>query len=110
MRGKADIAHGAFCSLPEKIKAIVYGDDKGAQFAWKSMANQLIYSANRIPEISDTVVEIDNAMKWGYNFEMRPFETWDAIGVKESVAKMEIDGMAVPAKVKDMLAAGVETF
>jgi 3-hydroxyacyl-CoA dehydrogenase len=97
-------------TLAEKIKAIVYGDDKGAQFAWKSMADQLIYSANRIPEISDTVVEIDNAMKWGYNLEMGPFETWDAIGVKESVAKMEADGLTVPAKVKDMLAAGIDTF
>ncbi len=97
-------------TLPEKMRAIVYGDDKGARFAWKAVASQLIYSANRIPEISDTIVEIDNAMKWGYNFEMGPFETWDAIGVRESVAKMEADGMAVPGKVKDMLAAGVESF
>ena len=97
-------------SLPEKMRAIVYGDDKGARFAWKAVASQLIYSANRIPEISDTIVEIDNAMKWGYNFEMGPFETWDAIGVKESVAKMEADGMTVPDKVKEMLAAGVESF
>ena len=97
-------------SLPEKMRAVVYGDDKGARFAWKAVASQLIYSANRIPEISDTIVEIDNAMKWGYNFEMGPFETWDALGVKESVAKMEADGMAVPQKVKDMLAAGIETF
>nr|MDJ0809979.1 3-hydroxyacyl-CoA dehydrogenase family protein [Desulfobacterales bacterium] len=64
-------------TLAEKLQAIVYGDDKGAVFAWKAVADQLIYSANRIPEISDTVVEIDNAMKWGYNFEMGPFETWD---------------------------------
>ena len=97
-------------TLPEKMRTIVYGDDKGARFAWKAVASQLIYSANRIPEISDTIVEIDNAMKWGYNFEMGPFETWDAIGVKESVAKMEADGMTVPGKVKDMLAAGVESF
>ena len=97
-------------SLPEKMRAIVYGDDKGARFAWKAVASQLIYSANRIPEISDTIVEIDNAMKWGYNFEMGPFETWDAIGVKESVAKMEADGLTVPDKVKEMLAAGVESF
>jgi 3-hydroxyacyl-CoA dehydrogenase len=97
-------------TLAEKIRAIVYGDDKGARFAWKAAANQLIYSANRIPEISDTVVEIDNAMKWGYNFEMGPFETWDAIGVQESVAKMETEGLTVPAKVKDMLAAGVTSF
>ncbi|MGD8243298.1 MAG: 3-hydroxyacyl-CoA dehydrogenase NAD-binding domain-containing protein, partial [Desulfobacterales bacterium] len=86
-------------SLPEKLRAIVYGDDKGAVFAWKAVADQLIYSANRIPEISDTVVEIDNAMKWGYNFEMGPFETWDAIGVQESVLKMEADGLAVPKNV-----------
>jgi 3-hydroxyacyl-CoA dehydrogenase len=97
-------------TLPAKLRAIVYGDDKGAVFAWKAVADQLIYSANRIPEISDTVVEIDNAMKWGYNFEMGPFETWDAIGVKESVAKMESDGLAVPEKVKQMLAAGFERF
>jgi len=97
-------------TLAEKIRAIVYGDDKGARFAWKAVANQLIYSANRIPEISDTVVEIDNAMKWGYNFEMGPFETWDAIGVQESVTKMEADGLTVPAKVKEMLASGVASF
>jgi 3-hydroxyacyl-CoA dehydrogenase len=88
-------------SLAEKMEAVVYGDDKGARFAWKAVAANLIYAANRIPEISDTIVEIDNAMKWGYNFEMGPFETWDAIGVKESVAKMEADGFAVPgSKVK----------
>ena len=97
-------------TLPEKMKAVVYGDDKGAVFAWKALAANLIYSANRIPEISDTIVEIDNAMKWGYNFEMGPFETWDAIGVAESVAKMEADGMSVPEKVKAMLAAGNDTF
>ncbi|MBC2734188.1 MAG: 3-hydroxyacyl-CoA dehydrogenase/enoyl-CoA hydratase family protein [Desulfobacteraceae bacterium] len=97
-------------TLTEKIRTIVYGDDKGARFAWKVVANGMIYAANRIPEISDTIVEIDNAMKWGYNFEMGPFETWDAIGLKESVAKMETDGLTVPAKVKDMLAAGVTSF
>jgi 3-hydroxyacyl-CoA dehydrogenase len=97
-------------TLGDKLKAIVYGDDKGAVFAWKAVADQLIYSANRIPEISDTVVEIDNAMKWGYNFEMGPFETWDAIGVQPSVAKMEADGLTVPAKVKQMLDTGVENF
>ena len=97
-------------TLAEKIRTIVYGDDKGARFAWKVVANGMIYAADRIPEISDTIVEIDNAMKWGFNFEMGPFEAWDAIGVQESVAKMETDGLTVPAKVKDMLAAGVTSF
>jgi 3-hydroxyacyl-CoA dehydrogenase len=97
-------------TLPEKMKSVVYGDDKGARFAWKVTASWLIYAANRIPEISDTIVEIDNAMKWGYNFEMGPFETWDAIGVAESVRKMEADGYTVPDSVKRMLDAGHETF
>ena len=97
-------------TLAEKIRTIVYGDDKGARFAWKVVANGMIYAADRIPEISDTIVEIDNAMKWGFNFEMGPFEAWDAIGVQESVAKMETDGLTVPANVKDMLAAGVTSF
>jgi len=97
-------------TLTDKIKAVLYGDDKGARYAWKAVASQLIYSANRIPEISDTIVEIDNAMKWGYNFEMGPFETWDAIGVAESVEKMEAGGLTVPENVKKMLAAGHSSF
>jgi len=97
-------------TLADKIRAVVYGDDRGARFAWKVIANGLIYAANRIPEISDTVVEIDNAMKWGYNFEMGPFETWDAIGVAESVEKMDNEGFPVPENVREMLAAGHTTF
>lgn len=97
-------------SLAEKMKAVVYGDDKGATFAWQAISSNLIYAANRIPEISDTIVEIDNAMKWGFNFEKGPFETWDAIGVAESVEKMEKDGMTVPEKVKKMLDTGNGSF
>jgi 3-hydroxyacyl-CoA dehydrogenase len=97
-------------SLSQKMQTVIYGDDKGAQFAWKAVANNLIYAANRIPEISDTIVEIDNAMKWGFNFEMGPFETWDAIGLQKSVERMENDGLAVPEHVKNMLAAGCTVF
>jgi len=97
-------------ALPESMKAIVYGDDKGAQYAWDVVATGLIYAANRIPEIADTIVDIDNAMKWGYNWELGIFETWDAIGVKESVEKMEAEGRAVPEKVKEMLNSGATTF
>ncbi len=97
-------------TLPDKMKAVVYGEDKGAKFLWKAVAHQLIYSANRIPEISDTIIDIDNSMKWGYNFEMGPFETWDAIGVQRAVDRMEKEGFKVPAKVKEMLAAGNTSF
>ncbi|MDM8553945.1 3-hydroxyacyl-CoA dehydrogenase/enoyl-CoA hydratase family protein [Desulfococcaceae bacterium HSG7] len=97
-------------SLADKIKAIAYGEDRGALFAWKAIANGLIYAASRIPEISDSVVEIDNAMKWGYNFTFGPFETWDAIGVEKSVERMEAEGFEVPAKIKTMLASGNTSF
>ncbi|HQI01385.1 MAG TPA: 3-hydroxyacyl-CoA dehydrogenase/enoyl-CoA hydratase family protein, partial [Deltaproteobacteria bacterium] len=97
-------------TLPEKLQAVLYADDKGAQFAWKVTAGAFIYAANRIPEISDTVVEIDNAMKWGYNWELGPFESWDAIGLEKSVAKMKADGMKVPEKIEKMLANGAKSF
>jgi 3-hydroxyacyl-CoA dehydrogenase len=97
-------------TLPERMRAVVYGDDKLARFAWKALANNLIYAANRIPEISDTIVDIDNAMKWGFNFELGPFETWDAIGLKESVEKMARDGFEVPEKIQAMIAADRTTF
>jgi len=97
-------------TLPEKMKAILYGEDKGAKFAWKAVADNLIYAANRIPEISDTIVDIDNAMKWGFNFEMGPFEAWDAIGVKESVEKMKKEGLKVPQIVTGMLESGCTSF
>jgi 3-hydroxyacyl-CoA dehydrogenase len=97
-------------TLPEKMKTVVYGEDKGAKFAWKAVAGNLIYAANRIPEISDTIVDIDNAMKWGFNLEMGPFETWDAIGLKASVARMQKEGFEVPDKIQEMLKDGHTSF
>ncbi len=94
----------------EKMKAILYGKDKGSKLAWKMSAAVSIYAANRIPEIAGSIVEIDNAMKWGYAWELGPFESWDAIGVKKSVAKMEADGFTIPKSIKKMLASGNETF
>ncbi len=97
-------------SLNESIKAVVYGSDKGAKFAWATVAHNLVYAANRIPEISDTIVEVDRAMKWGFNFEMGPFETWDAMGLEESVSKMKQDGITVPQKITEMLQSGNTSF
>ncbi len=97
-------------TLPEKMKAIVYGEDKGAKFAWKAVANNLIYAANRVPEISDTIVDIDNAMRWGFNLELGPFETWDAIGLAAAAERMEKEGLDVPEKVQKMLKSGITSF
>jgi len=97
-------------SMPDRIRAVVYGEDRGGLFAWKVVSGSLIYAANRIPEISDTIVDIDNAMRWGFNFDLGPFGIWDAIGLETSVSKMEKEGLAVPEKIRRMLDAGVTRF
>jgi len=94
----------------KRMKAMVYGKDRGAELAWKCTADTLIYSANRIPEIADDIVNIDRAMRWGFAWDLGPFESWDAIGVAKSVKKMEKDGYTVPTWIKDMLAKGRKTF
>ncbi len=97
-------------TLAEKVQCVLKGDDKGAKFAWKIAAISFQYAANRIPEISDTIIEIDNSMKWGYNFEMGPFEMWDTYGVAEAAERMKAEGFAVPANVMAMLNAGNKSF
>ena len=97
-------------TLKEKIDCVLKGDDKGAKFAWKMAANSFLYAANRIPEISDTIIEIDNSMKWGYNFEMGPFELWDTYGVKEAAERMAEDGLDIPSNITEMLAKGNTFF
>lgn len=94
----------------KRIKQLMWGEDRVGEFLWKTTSRTLRYAANRIPEIADTVVEVDNAMKWGFGWEVGVFETWDAIGVKESVARMDEEGQPVPANVRKMLESGAETF
>ena len=96
--------------LADKMIALCYGDDRGSKFVWEVTARSLIYSANRVPEISDDIVNIDNALKWGYAWEAGPFEGWDAIGVRRSVDRMQSEGKKVPAWVLEMLEMGRETF
>ncbi len=96
--------------IKNRLRIMCYGKDKASIFTWKSISALLIYSANRIPEIADDIVQIDNAMKWGFNWELGPFEIWDAIGVRKSVERMEKEGMVVPNKVKRMLEKNAESF
>src|SRR5215203_6099259 len=96
--------------LPERIKALTWGKDRVGAFLWKTLAKTLTYAAKRIPEIADNVVEVDRAMRWGFGWELGPFEVWDAIGVEKSVARMKEEGMSVPANVEQMLAAGAKSF
>ncbi len=97
-------------AIGEKIKFIFNGKDEAAEFVREYLCNNFIYAANRVPEISDNIVGIDNAMKWGYNHQLGPFETWDAVGVRESIAVMKKLKLKVPKKIDEMLKAKCETF
>jgi 3-hydroxyacyl-CoA dehydrogenase len=96
--------------LPERIKTLTWGKDRVGAFLWKTLSRTLAYAARRIPEIADNVVEVDRAMRWGFGWELGPFEVWDAIGVQKSVSRMKEDGMPVPANVEQMLASGATSF
>jgi 3-hydroxyacyl-CoA dehydrogenase len=92
------------------MKIAFNGEDKAGEYVREYLCNNFIYSANRIPEICDTIVEIDNAMKWGYNQQLGPFESWDAVGVKEAVEVMKKLGKKVPAKIEEMLKKKCTSF
>ena len=84
--------------------------DKAGAFLWATLSDLWTYSAHRIPEISDSVVEIDRAMRLGFNWELGPFELWDAAGVEATVARMKKEGRPVAAQVEKLLASGRKTW
>ncbi len=94
----------------ERLRFLVSQDDRAAKFIWYTTAHLLAYSSNRLPEIADDIVSVDNAMKWGFANEAGPFETWDALGVAETVQRMEKEGYKVAPWVKEMLATGHPSF
>ena len=97
-------------STAEKIRSLYYAKDVAGQFTFKTMSETFIYAANRIPEIADDIVNVDNAMKWGFGRKLGPFEAWDVIGVAKSVEKMKGAGYQIPAWVEEMLSQGKDSF
>ncbi|WP_054954799.1 3-hydroxyacyl-CoA dehydrogenase/enoyl-CoA hydratase family protein [Paenibacillus dakarensis] len=93
-----------------KMKTFLSTQDRYSELAWNVLKQVLVYAAEKVGEIADSIQDIDRAMKWGFNWELGPFETWDLIGLKASVERMEAEGMTVPAWVKDWIAAGHESF
>lgn len=94
----------------EKTKALLGAKDRYSELAWEILKKVLVYSADKVGEIADSIYDIDRAMKWGFNWELGPFETWDAIGLVKSVERMEAEGETVPAWVKEWIAAGNQSF
>jgi len=107
----ASLAAAARLADPvERLRSLCAARDKAGAFVWKHLSALLCYSANRVPEIADDIVTIDHAMKWGYNYELGPFETWDALGLRETAARLEKAGREVPRLVRELLAAGKTSF
>ncbi len=96
----------------ERVRKLVADTTKVGEFAWKVLSKSLAYSARRIStgEIADDVFAVDEAMKWGYNWELGPFETWDALGFTTTLERMEKDGISVPAAIKTMREKGAKSF
>ncbi|WP_241154451.1 3-hydroxyacyl-CoA dehydrogenase/enoyl-CoA hydratase family protein [Staphylospora marina] len=97
-------------TVEERLALLVYADDPAGKLAWTITKKVLLYTADKLGEIADDLVSVDRAMKWGFNWELGPFETWDAIGLEKSVARMREEGETIPAWIEEMLAAGHTSF
>jgi 3-hydroxyacyl-CoA dehydrogenase len=100
----------------ERLRALVgpvlegQKGDKAQQFLWGGLSETCLYAARRVPEISDNVVDVDRAMRWGFGWELGPFEIMDAIGVKAFAGQVQKEGRALPAVIEKVLASGRKGF
>ncbi len=97
-------------SLPERLRLLIAAPDRAGQLIRALIFNGLAYASQRVPEIADDLLSIDNAVRWGFMHQAGPFEIWDMLGVADTAAGMEAEGYAPAAWVKAMLAAGCPTF
>jgi 3-hydroxyacyl-CoA dehydrogenase len=97
-------------NIRESMKTVFNGEDKAGDYVREYLCKNFIYAANRVGEICDNIMAIDNAMKWGYNHQLGPFESWDAVGVKAAIDVMKKLKLKVPKKIDEMLKKGCESF
>jgi 3-hydroxyacyl-CoA dehydrogenase len=96
--------------LPQRLRALMALTDRPGTFLWRLFSDLVQYSAGMVPEISDRIVEIDRAMRWGYANSLGPFELWDALGLEETIARMRHEQRQIPENVEKMLCAGAKSF
>jgi 3-hydroxyacyl-CoA dehydrogenase len=94
----------------ERLKFLVFSEGEIGEFLWNVHRDLLLYAAQRIPEITNSPLSIDRAMQWGFNWEMGPFQRWDALGIKTMAERLEAEGDEVPALITEMLDAGITSF
>ncbi|MFT0751911.1 3-hydroxyacyl-CoA dehydrogenase/enoyl-CoA hydratase family protein [Synechococcus sp. RC10A2] len=112
-RQKAKFPHlEPFEKLPleERLRTLVNHDSREGRFLWRLHAETLRYAAQCAPDLADDPIAIDHAIKWGFNRELGPFQTWDALGIRETAERMEREGIAVPQVVQDLLRFGRTRF
>ena len=99
-----------FTDPKKRIVALLWSPDPAGTFTWELVSATLLYAARRIPEIADSIVQVDQAMKWGFGWDLGPFELWDALGFERTALRMEADGQSLPEPVARMLKEGVPSF
>lgn len=97
-------------SLPKRLEFVLRQDDKAGALARHVIYNSLAYASRRIPEFTESLADVDRAMRWGFSHEMGPFEMWDALGVRTVAEAMKTNGIVVAPWVGEMLASGHEHF
>lgn len=96
--------------LPNRVRALFKQTDKGGELIRRSLAGLFAYVSNRVPEISDSLYSIDDALRAGFAWDLGPFQYWDVVGIEAGIAAAEADGQAIAPWVKEMLAAGFTSF
>ncbi|MDR7488468.1 MAG: 3-hydroxyacyl-CoA dehydrogenase/enoyl-CoA hydratase family protein [Armatimonadota bacterium] len=96
--------------LADRLRAAMAAEDALGRFVWTLVRDALVYAARRIPEVSDDVVNVDRAMRWGFNWEEGPFETWDLLGVAAVAERLDAEGVPLPPLVEDVLRRGEGRF
>ena len=99
-----------YTALDQRIQKLIYSPDPAGLFTWETISTTLIYSANRIPEIADNVYSIDRSMRWGFGWDRGPFQAWDTIGLKKSIARMKDENKKIPSWITEMLDSGHSSF
>jgi 3-hydroxyacyl-CoA dehydrogenase len=93
-----------------RVAAIAADDGKAGRFVWKTLSETLLYAAGRIGDVTDDVAAVDDAMRWGFGWELGPFELWDALGVEPVAERLRADGHEIPALVEAVLATPHRAF
>ncbi len=97
-------------NIKTRLKGVMNNQSPGGQFLWEVLKKTLLYSAHKIPEIAEDLVKIDQGMKWGFNWDLGPFELWDGLGLVKSVERMKNEGERIPDWIETLIAQGKTSF